>query len=313
MKYMACFLFACALGAEACLASEQKEAKGRFGKLGNHHFKITTRSAAAQRAFDRGLTLAYAFSHHRAEQEFRAATKSDPQCAMAWWGIALVNGPHINFPMVPPANAKSAWDALGKAEQLAPGASPLEQALIGALSKRYANPQPADRSRLDKAYAAAMREVWITYPRHADVGTLYAEALMDLHPWDLWKNDGTPQPWTPEIAATLERVLIISPKHVGANHLYIHAVEASPHPERATTAANRLRNLVPGSGHLVHMPSHIYARTSRWKDAAQSNIDAIKVDDAYRAAFPRPGFYAMYMAHDAHFLAFTAMIARPLR
>jgi hypothetical protein len=182
MKRKFHLLLASMLFVEVALATENEQVKGRFAELGNHHFRVTTRSATAQRAFDRGLTLAYAFSHSRAEKEFRTAAEADPSCAMAWWGIALVNGPHINFPIVPPENAKIAWDALRKAQRLAPQTSPLEQALIGALSKRYANPQPADRSRLDKAYAAAMRQVWIAHPRNADVGTLYAESLMDLGP-----------------------------------------------------------------------------------------------------------------------------------
>lgn len=276
--------------------------------LGKHHFKITTKSSDAQRAFDRGLTLAYGFSHHRAEEEFRRASEVDSSCAMAWWGVALVNGPHINFPIVSPDRAKVAWEAVSKAKELAPGTTRLEKTLIEALAKRYADPPPSDRVSLDQAYAAAMGKVWRTYPKNADVGNLYAEALMDLHPWDLWTKNGKPQPWTPEIVATLKRVMAIDPKHPGANHLYIHAIEASPHPERATAAADRLRNLVPGLSHLVHMPAHIYARTDRWKDAALSNVNAMKVDEAYRAAYPRPGFYAMYIAHNAHFLAFTAMM-----
>ena len=276
-------------------------------RLGHHSFKVTTASAEAQRAFDRGLTLAYAFSHYAAEQEFRRALQADPQCAMAWWGIALVNGPHINFPMVTPDRAATAWEALSQAKAIAPRATPLEQALIQALGERYANPQPEDRGPLDTAYATAMRQVWRAYPDNADVGTLFAEAAMDLHPWDFWNKAG-PQPWTPEILATLERVLQLDRKHPGANHLYIHAVEASPHPYKAVPAADRLRKLVPDASHLVHMPAHIYARVGRWDDAAAANRDAMKADARYRAAYPRPGFYSLYMAHNAHFLAFAAMM-----
>ena len=276
-------------------------------RLGRHAVSITTRSQEAQRAFNRGLNWTYAFAHHAAEQEFRRAASADPECAMAHWGIALVNGPHINFPMVPPARATNAWEALQRARQLAPQASPLEQALIGALCARYANPQPEDRSPLDQAYSEAMGEVWRNYPRNADVGALYAESLMDLHPWDLW-TEGKPQPWTPPILQTLERVLEINPNHPGANHYYVHAVEASPEPHKAVAAAERLQHLVPDASHLVHMPGHIFVRVGRWEDAARANIGAMQADRLYRAAYPRPGFYGMYMAHNAHFLAFTAMM-----
>ena len=275
--------------------------------LGKHSFKVSTRSSEAQRAFDRGLNLAYSFGYFAAEQEFRRALKSDPECAMAWWGIALVNGPHINFPMVPPKNAARAWEALSNAKARAYLASPLEQALINALSKRYANPQPEDRKPLDVAYADAMRQVWHDYPKNADVGTLCAESLMDLHPWDFWTKAGA-QPWTPEIASTLERALELNPNHPGANHLYIHAMEASANPGKAVVAADTLRTLVPGAGHMVHMPAHIYVRVGRWDDAATANRDAMKIDARYRTAYPRPGFYAIYMLHNAHFLAFAAMM-----
>lgn len=227
---------------------------------------------------------------------------------MAWWGIALVNGPHINFPIVPPARVTTAWQALTNAQALAVHAGPVEQELIAALSRRYANPQPDDRSPLDRAYAEAMRAVWQAHPRDADVGALFAESLMDLHPWDLWQPDGSPQPWTGEIVATLEQVLKLDPRNPGANHYYIHTMEASPRPAKAIPAADRLRNLVPGTSHLVHMPSHIYARVGRWTDAADSNVRAMTVDAAYRAAHPNPGFYAMYMAHNGQFYTFTAMM-----
>ncbi len=281
---------------------------GRLHRLGHHTFPVTTRSPEAQRTFDRGLTLAYAFSHRAAEEEFRRAAVADPECAMAWWGVALVNGPHINFPAVPQDHAQIAWDALTRAKALAPQAGELERALIGALEKRYANPQPEDRASLDNAYAAAMVEVWRTHPKIADVGTLCAEALMDLHPWDLWEPSGEPKPWTLEIVTALEQALKLDPQNPGAAHLYIHAVEASAHPERALAAADRLGRLVPEASHLVHMPSHIYVRVGRWAEAARANERAMKADVVYRATFPRPGFYGMYMAHNTHFLAYTAMM-----
>lgn len=290
-----------------CSANRPRATSAGLEHLGNHRFKITAASPAAQSAFDRGLTLAYSFSHYAAEQEFRRAASLDADCAMAYWGIALVNGPHINFPLVPADKAKTAWEALAKAQLLAAHASPLERALIRALGTRYANPQPDDRSPLDNAYADAMRELWRDNPNNADIGALCAEALMDLHPWDLWKA-GQPQPWTPEIMQTVERVLQLDPKHPGANHFYIHIMEASPQPEKAVPAADALRTLVPNASHMVHMPAHIYIRVGLWEDAAASNRDAMKVDALYRAAYPRPGFYAMYMAHNTHFLAFVSMM-----
>ncbi len=287
--------------------ASRPRAVARLEGLGRHSFPISTASVSAQEHFDRGLTLAYGFMHYAAEQEFRAAAAADPQCAMAHWGIALVNGPHINYPVVPEHRAATAWEAITRARALAGHATPLEQALIQALGARYADPQPADRAPLDTAYAAAMRRLWQAHPDHADVGTLFVEAAMDLHPWDLWK-DGEPRPWTPEIVGDLERILRIAPDHPGATHLYIHAVEASPQPERALAAADRLRRVAPDASHLVHMPGHIYVRVGRWEEAARANRDAMKADARYRAAYPRPGFHAMYMAHNSHFLAWVSMM-----
>jgi tetratricopeptide (TPR) repeat protein len=305
-------LFICVLalswcGCETRQGASPAPSSTALTHLGRHHFPITTASLEAQQAFDRGMAWAYGFGYHAAEQEFQRAAAADPQCAMAHWGIALVNGPHINFPLVPPDRAAKAWEAVTRATALAAGATPREQALIQALATRYANPQPADRAPLDEAYAAAMRAVRDLFPRDADIATLYAEALMDLHPWDLWSG-GKPRPWTPEIVAVLENTLRIDRKHPGANHLYIHAVEASPDPGKALAAARRLRRLVPDSGHLLHMPAHIFARVGDWQQGADANRDAMAADARYRQVYPRPGFYAMYMAHNAHFLAFTGMM-----
>src|SRR5262249_1483829 len=184
----------------------------------------------------------------------------------------------------------------------------VEQGLIEALAARHAHPQPDDRQPLDKAYAAAMRGVWKAYPADADVGALFAESLMDLRPWDLWAPDGRPQPGTEEVVATLEKVLAMSPNHPLALHLYVHAVEASPHPEKAFGPADRLRNLQPGLGHLVHMPSHIDVRTGRWAQAIEANAKAIEADRKYRAKSPRQGFYNVYMAHNHHMLAYAAIM-----
>lgn len=281
--------------------------KPPLNNLGDHAFKITTKFPEAQRAFNRGLTWAYSFGHFAAEQEFRAALAADPDCAMAWWGIALVNGPHINFPMVPPEKAAKAWEAIAAAQRLAAPGSPLEKSLINALAKRYANPQPDDRSPLDQAYADAMRALWRANPASADIATLFAEAAMDLHPWNYW-DQGVAQPWTGEIVDSLETALRLAPRHPGANHYYIHILEASATPGRALAAADRLRRLVPDSSHMVHMPSHIYVRVGQWENAATANRHAMQADARYRAAFPRPGFYAMYMAHNAHFLAWVSMM-----
>ncbi|MBI2425688.1 MAG: hypothetical protein HYV27_22875 [Candidatus Hydrogenedentes bacterium] len=279
---------------------------------GQSGLQITSKSPAAQAAFDEALTFTYAFNHGAAERAYRKAAELDPNCAMAWWGVALVNGPHINFPMVPPGKAATAWEALQKAQALAPGADAREQALIGALATRYANPQPEDRKALDEAYAAAMRGVYEAYPNDADIATLYAESMMDLRPWDLWTAEGQPQPGTELIAATLEHAMDLDPAHPGANHYYIHTVEASREPGRAEAAADRLRDaaktMPPGSTHLVHMPSHIYARVGRWQDAADANAAAMVANKAYRAANPRPGFFALYMTHNEHFFAYSAMM-----
>jgi tetratricopeptide (TPR) repeat protein len=276
--------------------------------LGNHAWPITTSSPNAQLRFNQGLTLLYAFNHDEAIRSFEAALEEDPDCAMAWWGIAIANGPHINNPGMDPAASKSAWEALQLARRHAPHAAPLEQALIEALRARYADPAPEDRGPLDEAYADAMRKVWVAFPEDDDVAVLFAESMMDLRPWDLWTPDGKRQPGTDEIVATLERALELNPDHPGANHLYVHTMEASPKPERALRSADRLRTLVPGAGHLVHMPAHIYCRVGKWADAAEANVRAMEADRLYRAASPDQGFYQIYMAHNPHFLAWTAMM-----
>ncbi|MDI1335322.1 MAG: hypothetical protein PSU94_03980 [Lacunisphaera sp.] len=277
--------------------------------LGLHTHPVTTKSAEAQRYFDQGLRLIFGFNHGAAIRSFREAARLDPACAMAHWGIALACGPHINLPMVPPPAAGLAWQELALAQQHAAGATPAERALIDALAKRYANPPPDDRSALDRAYADAMREVWKKFPQDADVGVFFAEAMMDLRPWDQWTPAGQPQPGTDEILTTLDAVLQLDLSHPFANHLYIHAVEASPHPERALPAADRLLTLQPGLAHNVHMPSHIYIRVGRWQDAVDSNLKAVAADQAHRkAAGPAKGFLPVYVAHDEHMLAYAAMM-----
>ena len=280
-----------------------------YAGLGSYSRKITTDSPEAQRYFDQGLAFLHGFNHRAAIHAFQEAAKLDPECAMAHWGVALACGPHINFTAVPPPAAELAWKELNLARKNAANASPVEQALIDALAKRYANPQPEDRSGLDRAYADAMREVWKKFPDDPDVGAFFAEAMMDLRPWDQWTPEGKPQPGTDEILATLEAVLKLNPKHPFANHLYIHAVEASPHPERASAAADRLRNLQPGLAHNVHMPSHIDIRTGRWLQAVDTNVKAVEADQRYRKIFgPAKGFLNVYVAHNRHMLAYAAMM-----
>jgi tetratricopeptide (TPR) repeat protein len=276
--------------------------------LGSYQRPVTTPSPEAQRAFNQGLIWAYAFNHDEAQRAFEEAVRLDPSCAMAYWGIALVNGPHINNPMVDEQHAKAAWDALQQARARAVSASPAERALIEALAARYAWPQPADRAPLDAAYARAMAGVRERFPDDADVATLYAEAMMDTRPWDQWTHDGRPQPGTAEVLAALEAAQAIAPDHPGALHLYVHALEASPHPERAAAAADRLRALVPDASHLVHMPSHIDARLGRWAEAAAVNERAIAADRRYAERQQEIDFYQLYMAHNVHFLVFTAMM-----
>src|SRR6266581_7131221 len=280
-----------------------------YDGLGSYSRKITTDSPEAQRYFDQGLAFLHGFNHRAAIRAFQQAAEIDPRCAMAHWGLALACGPHINLTVVPPPAAELAWKELNLARKNAAYASPVERALIHALGKRYANPQPADRSGLDRAYAAAMREVWRKFPKDPDAGALFAEAMMDLRPWDQWTPEGKPQPGTDEILATLEAVLKLNPKHPFANHLYIHAVEASPNPERAIAAADRLRNLQPGLAHNVHMPSHIDIRTGRWLQAVDTNVKAVEADQRYRKIFgPAKGFLNVYVAHNRHMLAYAAMM-----
>lgn len=277
-----------------------------FSDLGNHHHAVTTKSELAQRYFDQGLTLAYGFNHREAARSFREATRLDPECAMCWWGIALVLGPNINAPM-DEKDTREAYEAMQKALALRDGASARERAYIEALSKRYAAEPPADRLPLDQAYSDAMREVARRYPDDLDAATLFAESVMDLHPWDYWLRDGTAQPWTEEFVATLESVLRRKPDHIGAIHYYIHATEASKQPERAAPYADRLGDLVPGAGHLVHMPGHTYIRIGRYHDAALANIRAIAADESYVTQCRAQGLYPLaYVPHNHHFLAAAA-------
>jgi tetratricopeptide (TPR) repeat protein len=269
---------------------------------------VSARPDEAQRWFNQGLQLLYGFNHDEAIRSFHMAAEADKRCAMAMWGVAYAHGLHINNPVMGEEASRLAFEAAQEAVRRAQYASPVEQALIGAVAQRYAWPAPDDRRPLDERYAAAMGEVYRQFPDDPDVGALYAEALMNLQPWDNWTHDGQPKHRTPEIVEVLEHVLAIAPDHPGANHFYIHAVEASPNPGLATAAAERLSDLVPGSGHLVHMPSHIFIRTGRYADAAESNQRAIAADERYFAVAPEPGFYSLYFMHNIHFLAYAAMM-----
>ena len=297
-----CILFALPAAAEPQHTSKTADKVPLFDNLGTHHHTVTTKSPSAQRYFDQGLRLVYAFNHDEAVRAFKEAARLDPHCAMAYWGIGLALGPNYNLLLDEERN-KAAYAATQKAIKLAPKVSAPERAYIAALAKRYSLAPDADRKALDLAYADAMREVARSYPDDTDAATLFAEAMMDLRPWALWTLDGQPQPGTLEIVATLEEVLKKDPMHPGANHYYIHAIEASRQPERGLVAAERLHGLVPGAGHLVHMPSHIYMRTGRYADAAEANVQAIKVDEAYIATVKPAGVYPMmYYPHNIHFL-----------
>lgn len=277
-----------------------------FNNLGNHHHPISTKNPLAQRYFNQGLILAYGFNHAEAKRSFQEAARLDPDCAMCYWGIAFVLGPNINAPR-DNAAVPEAFAALQKALKLAPKANSVEQAYIQALAKRYAPKPVEDRKPLDKAYANAMRELSQRYPEDLDAVTLFAEALMDLSPWNYWTKDGQPTTYTNEFVTTLESVIKRNPEHPGANHYYIHAVEASQAPEKALASAQRLETLVPGAGHLVHMPAHIYWRVGRYHDAARINEHAIRADETHIIGGTRDtnahSFYALlYYPHNIHFL-----------
>ncbi|MBR1148304.1 tetratricopeptide repeat protein [Bradyrhizobium sp. AUGA SZCCT0431] len=279
--------------------------------IGSTTWKITTANERAQAYFDQGLRLAYAFNHDEARRAFRMAQKLDPDCAMCFWGEALVLGPNINLPMPEDAVAP-AYAAAQKAKALAGKASPREQALIGAIAVRYGSDPKAARAPLDAAYAAEMAKAAKQFAEDDEIATLYAEAVMDLSPWDYWKPGGRDaKPQSVPIVPTLERVLARNPNHAGAIHLYIHAVEASDRPKRAEPYADKLRGAVPGAGHLVHMPSHIYYRVGRYLDALEDNKTAVKVDEKYLTETNAPmGVYRLgYYPHNVHFVMASAQMA----
>jgi len=279
-----------------------------FDGLEGAHFDLTTSNPEAQRYFDQGLILAYGFNHAEAARSFYEATRQDSTCAMCYWGYSYVLGPNYNAGMEPD-NFSRAYRAVQKAKQLAGNSTPKEKALILAMEKRYP-PEPVDdRAPYDLAYAEALQEVYEQYPSDPDIGALYAEARMDLHPWDLWQQNGQPQPWTEEIMSVLQQTIKVHPKHVGANHFYIHATEASLQPEAANESALLLETLVPGAGHLLHMPSHTYIRTGNYHAGTVANLRAVQADSAYTTTCHAQGAYPLaYFPHNYHFMAATATL-----
>lgn len=316
MRYSV-FLAVCGLIVSGCeispTPSSDRQSAGEvlaplFEGMGDFSRPISTSSTLAQRYFDQGMVLAFGFNHAESVRSFRAAQTLDPNCAMCFWGEALATGPNINVTskgkaVMSDAERQRARAAIDKALTLIDQANSQEQALIRALDKRYNGDPATARDPLDQAWANAMRRYVAKYPQDYDAAAIYAEAWMNTMPWDYWSVDGEPKPATVEVIETLERILAAEPNHPLALHLYIHAVEASANPGRAEVAADRLADLVPGSGHLVHMPAHIYWRVGRYHDAAEANVKAAAVDEAYIAQCNAQGFYpALYYPHNIHFL-----------
>ena len=287
-----------------------------FDTLGSHGYRVSTTNPLAQRYFDQGLRWTWAFNHSAALQSFRAGQAIDPTCAMCFWGEAFVLGPNINAPMEPEA-VKPALAALRRAQALAARAAPRERGLIEALSARYSDAPGADQAALNEAYAAKMTALAERMPDDDEIATLAVDAVMNVTPWDYWLDGGiTPKPVTERMIATLERVLARNPDHPGAIHLYIHVVEASTSPERAEPHADRLASLMPGAGHIVHMPAHIYQRVGRWRDSLETNRKAVAADEAFfRRVGQEPGkdgpalYSDGYYPHNLHFLMTSAQMA----
>ncbi|MCH4823660.1 tetratricopeptide repeat protein [Gramella lutea] len=279
-----------------------------FDGLDAVDFKIETDNFEVQKYFNQGMVLAYGFNHAEAARSFYYATKLDPECAMCYWGYAYVLGPNYNAGMEDD-NYERAYGAIQKAQELG-SKSEKESELISAMAARYVEEPPEDRTNLDKAYSAEMKRVYQQFPQDQDIATLYAESLMNLYPWQLYDKQGNPEEWTPEIVSLLEEILKNHPDHPGANHFYIHAVEASNSPERANVAAKAFDDgLVPGSGHLVHMPSHVYIRTGEYHKGSIANLRAVEADSIYVTKCHAQGAYPLaYYPHNYHFLAATATL-----
>lgn len=282
-----------------------------FEGMGELHFPISTKNELVQKYVNQGLVLAYGFNHAEAARLFYYATKLDPNCAMAFWGYAYVLGPNYNAGM-DTDNYRYAYQAIQKALTLSKekNVTQRERDLIQALSTRYVSSPVEDRLDLDIAYADAMKALFKTYSEDADIGVLYVESLMNLHPWDLYDKEGKEKKWTPEIVSVLEKIIEKYPRHPGAHHFYIHAVEASNIPERALKSAELFdKGLVANAGHLVHMPSHVYIRTGDYHKGTLANLQSIKVDSAYVTACNAQGAYPLaYYPHNQHFMAATATL-----
>ena len=279
-----------------------------FSGLEGIHFPVSTNSTEAQKYFDQGLMLAYGFNHAEAARSFYEAGRQDSSCAMCLWGFAYVLGPNYNAGMEPD-NLQRAYDAVQKAKRLSASGTQKEKDLIEALTSRYAKDDKVARTILDSTYASNMRNVFEKYPDDVDIAVLFAESLMNQHPWQLFRKDGTIQPWTPEIIKVLKHALDLDPRHAGANHFYIHAVEMSQQPGEALTSADLLRDLVPGAGHLIHMPSHTYIRIGRYHEGVLTNLKAVAVDSLYTVACHAQGAYPLaYYPHNYHFLAACATL-----
>ena len=318
IPFMLLFAYACAASPKAEQARTTPisvEDPARTAPLlegmGDLHWAISSDYELAQRYFDQALTLAYGFNHLEAERSFREAARIDDECAICFWGAALVLGPNINDPVPSPEREMNAYRTLGEAVARVEHASAKERALIEALQNRYVATPPEDRAALDLAYADAMRSVAKRFPDDMQIQTLFAEAMMDTMPWAYWTEDGEPKPLTEEVLATLDFVIENEPDHPGANHFYIHAVEQEQ-PERGVAPADRLRRVVPGAGHLVHMPSHIYIRVGRYHDGSLANELAVEADDDYVTQCRAQGIYPVaYVPHNHHFLwATTTMEGR---
>jgi tetratricopeptide (TPR) repeat protein len=313
MRYSAIALITLLIGFPSIQAQQTPQKKAAdlsLTAVGRQHHPIHTSSKEAQEYFDQGITLIYGFNHEEAALAFQKAAELDPASPMPLWGVALAVGPNYNMD-VDAQREKLAWDTIEKAKTLATKAPQAERDYVTALAVRYSNQAKPDYKKLSQDYAAAMKALSAKYPDDLDAATLYAESLMDLHPWKLWSSDGKPGDDTLEIVSVLESVLALDPNHAGANHYYIHAVEASQNPDRALMSAHRLDTMVPQAGHLVHMPAHIYERTGNYEEALKSNEQAAKVDHEYAEKAKETGsiYDLMYHSHNEHFAAMAACMA----
>jgi tetratricopeptide (TPR) repeat protein len=310
MKYVYCSLLVVLLSGIAVAQQhpghKQPQPEALMAGLGDLHHPVSTKNPEAQKFFDQGLRLIFAFNHDEAARSFQRAAELDPKLAIAYWGVAEAVGPNYNDP-ASEDRFKQAHEAIQKAVDLSANASPSEQAYIQAMAKRFPADPKSDLRRAAEDYRDAMREVANKYPDDLDAATLFAEAGMNLHPWGLWKLDGSPREGTEEVVSTLESVIKRDPNHMGAVHYYIHAVEASASPQRALAGANRLASMAPAAGHLVHMPAHVYIRTGDYEAAIQTNEKAAAADRAYMQSSGAQGIYtAMYYSHNLHFIAAAA-------